>query len=196
MHTPHVPPLRLTARLRVATEEAHRNAEARIQLDRWLVSRRTYAELLRRYGSLWSAIDRLDVDPDSALRCSTRMVQAVRLDLRALEEDDGLPQPLDLTPLRISNESQLRGFAYVAIGSRMGSRAIAQSVRVALGNEVPLNLFDDQSSPHEWRRACAWIDAQDLTRESILDATSTALRTFRHISEHLAAPSSLAVDQR
>jgi heme oxygenase (biliverdin-IX-beta and delta-forming) len=127
----------LLERLKIETKPAHDRIEKALDVERRMVSRDAYKELLIRFHGFHSAWEEaaVAVVPDPEFfrqRCKTALLAK---DLKALgmkdEEVAALPRCHPLMPLQAP--AAALGSMYVVEGSTLGGAIIARNVERALG---------------------------------------------------------------
>lgn len=160
---------RLSVMLRDQTRAAHLTAESALDLDRWLVDRRSYGALLLALRSFYAPTEHalaalagwdglrpvIDIG-------SRRRVALLDDDLRRL----GVTVPggavFSTEPRVLQGLSSGLGCLYVLEGSALGGRVIARRAQAALGAGLPVAFFSSVSRPDpggDWRALQAALDA-------------------------------------
>lgn len=195
------PSPRLARRLREATRAAHVRAEASFALDRRLLDRSSYLDLLialRAYHyPLETALAAVDgwehlepaIDPRAYCRASLIDDDLIRLaegaDAPSATEHDDEP---DLP--RLPSLASALGCLYVLGGSALGGRIVAAEARRRLSGSVPVTFFASggRSPAANWRALQATLDSFGAgAGATVVDETvHAALATFETLGSWLA----------
>jgi heme oxygenase len=200
--SPRPVPERLSVQLRRCTRDAHRAVEQIFDLDRRLVSRASYGQLLlalrRFYGPTEDALDQVTgwqaLIPPIHIR-TRRRAALIDDDLAVLGIDGSGQQQTgsNLVPMLGSLAAAI-GCLYVLEGSSLGGQIISARARATLGEKLPVRFFgsaDRADSGRDWRSLQLTLDdfgaARPAARGQVVRA---AHQTFAAFGECLGSPAS------